>query len=145
MKNPNKSHPKPIVARTCEICGETFKGIAQRHQCDRCKRVYLTFYQRQSAALRRAGGARIGLENACTYATRMARAKVRGEEVAKRIEHEIRAAPGARCKYCGAKLSGPRVHYFAPSDGYCSRCRYFGLDNVHRVTGRTNGWDRRKT
>lgn len=38
------------------------------------------------------------------------------------------------CPYCGVKTTGE----------YCPRCVREGLDNVHRVTGRSNGWDRPK-
>lgn len=38
-----------------------------------------------------------------------------------------------RCPYCGRE----RIL----SDGYCSSCNYYGYASIHRLTGRTNGWD----
>ncbi len=38
------------------------------------------------------------------------------------------------CKYCGS-----RVH--VRKSGYCAECISAGFDDLHKFTGRTNGWD----
>ena len=38
------------------------------------------------------------------------------------------------CPYCG----------HTTRTAYCASCHYQGFDNVHRMFGITNGWDRRK-
>ena len=55
-----------------------------------------------------------------------------------------------RCAYCGNLLydkNGKRLRGgeegWKSNNIYCGKCRYEGLDNVHRLTGRSNGWDRR--
>lgn len=42
--------------------------------------------------------------------------------------------PG-RCQFCGKSIG--------PNFRYCPQCRNDGLDAVHAITGRTNGWDRK--
>lgn len=139
---PSATRKKPIVKVTCEICGETFEAAAQAKQCARCKRLVRKYYVRQQMALRRNDVP--GMESARDYAVRMARAEARGKaepETAGVQEQEI-----ARCKYCGRPIKAdPRsgYHHFRAKGGYCGACRWQGLDNVHRVTGRTS-WDRKQ-
>ena len=40
-----------------------------------------------------------------------------------------------RCLFCGRAIG--------PNFRYCAQCRNDGLDAVHAVTCRTNGWDRK--
>lgn len=51
------------------------------------------------------------------------------------VEERRREVKSQRCRFCG---SSSRVN----ASGYCVYCRLAGLDELHKATGRTNGWDR---
>ena len=53
----------------------------------------------------------------------------------------------SRCAFCGNVIRDYMGKHgakaWAASTRYCGRCRHEGFDNVHIVTGRTNGWEKR--
>lgn len=53
----------------------------------------------------------------------------------------------SRCAYCGNPIRSYTGHHgskrWEPSSAYCGKCRYEGLDNVHMITGKSNGWEKR--
>lgn len=99
----------------CEICG---KPVCQawnflRVRCAYCDAVYKRIYK--------------------LYSVRRARFyKVHGKP--KRHLKEGRHCCRRACKFCGSC-----VH--VGNNGYCRECVAAGFDNVHKMTGRTNGWD----
>ena len=52
----------------------------------------------------------------------------------KKAEKTSESATRTVCHYCGKP---------ATKDGYCSTCILYGLDNLHREFGKTNGWDKK--
>ncbi len=64
------------------------------------------------------------------------RAAVDGEVLAAVEERRrLEAANRPRCRFCGNV-------YSVNASGYCKPCRLAGFGDLHRETGRTNGWDR---
>ena len=143
-ENLSASRKKPVVKVQCDICGETFEACARARRCARCRKLVAKFYNRQTVRLAHAQSTH-GMENALEYAVRMAREEVGGETAS------VQQQEGPRCLYCGNPLTrNGRVRKsggpggWDAKGGYCGACRFYGLDNVHRVTGSTNGWDRKR-
>ena len=115
---------KLIQDKRCDICGRAYRGAFNSKRCPDCQAVYTRAYCRFRNAAKARGEAVDNIA-AQKYADKAAR-----EEV-------MPATEGRRCLYCGKKLKGDK-------SAYCVSCLTNGLANVHEVTGRTNGWERRR-
>lgn len=117
-------------ARTCEVCGAALerspRGGRAALRCAACRGRVARFYGRLYARARARGTARMPeiLAWLRAEAVRLAR-----EEAARAPAARAKAA--RRCAYCGRPARG----------AYCARCEKEGLDDLHRETGRTSGWD----
>ena len=116
---------KLIQDKRCDICGRAYRGAFNSKRCPDCQAVYTRAYARHRQAAKHRGEA-VDNKAANEYADRIAR------ETANAC-----ATTEGRCLYCGKKLKGDK-------SAYCVSCRTNGLANVHEVTGRTNGWERRR-
>lgn len=124
------SGEKTAGARTCEVCGAKLerspRGGRAATRCAACRPRVERFYGRLYAKARALGTARMP----------EVRAGLRAEAV-RLAREEAARAPAARkkearrCAYCGLPSRG----------AYCARCEKAGLDDLHRETGRTSGWD----
>ena len=111
--------------KRCGICGCAYKGAFNSKRCPDCQAVYVRAYARHRQAAKHRGEA-VDNKAANEYAERYARAMA-----------NALATTEGRCLYCGKQLGSAKHKY-------CSACRTNGLANVHEVTGRTNGWNRRR-
>ena len=112
--------------RKCR-CGSTITGGNHRIYCDACSEVRKSLMS-EYAALSESGAA---CEESCTrFVSR------RYEEW---LEHDVVEHPreARRCLYCGRT-------FVSGTGRYCASCVRDGLHFVHEVTGRTNGWDKRR-
>lgn len=114
-----------IKVKRCDICGRAYKGAFNSKRCPDCQAVYTRAYSRFRNAAK-ARGETVDNIAAQKYADEAAREEVMPD------------TGGRRCLYCGKKLKGDK-------SAYCVSCRTNGLANIHEVTGRTNGWERRRS
>ena len=112
--------------KRCGICGCAYKGAFNSKRCPDCQAVYVRAYARHRQAEKYRGKKTGDNKAAHEYAERYARAMA-----------NALATTEGRCLYCGKQLGSAKHKY-------CSACRTNGLANVHEVTGRTNGWNRRR-
>ena len=111
---------------TCR-CGATITGGKHRAYCDACAEVRRSL-QAEYANLEAEG--RTGGEPCAKFVSRKYE-----EWLVSDVEEHPREA--RQCLYCGRT--------FVSSKGeYCASCVRDGLHYVHQVTGRTNGWDKRR-
>ena len=117
-----KSKPKRMK---CRICGDYFEALKRcAKHCEACR--YAIKLADRHAQYRIKTG---------KLAREDYRAAVEAEVRAGVEERRRRAAANRpRCLRCGSR-------YSVDSSGYCLTCRSKGLDNIHKETGRTNGWD----
>ncbi len=120
-----------MKARTtvCRWCGEEFKTKSGRAKdCPACRESRIRIRNRLEQRVR------LGILSRDMFAAAL-QSSMR-EAIAERKKREKAARP--QCKFCG-KVHGVDV------TGFCIRCRAEGFDDVYRETGRSNGWDRKKT
>ena len=111
--------------KRCAVCGRVYRGAYNSTRCPDCQKVYLRAYAWHRQNSKRKGEA-IDNKAAHEHADRIAREAAR-----------IDATTEGRCLYCGKKLGNTKRKY-------CPPCVKNGLANVHEVTGRTNGWNKRR-
>lgn len=112
----------------CRWCGATFhlhKGMGK--DCPECREERELERKRLYAAVRR------GIIDKDDIPSRLDAHMER--YVRERLEAE--KDDRNRCLFCGMVMN--------VVDGFCVRCRNDGLDNVYKATGRSNGWESRKT
>ena len=120
------SKPKRM---NCSICGDYFEALKRNAKhCAACRHEIMLADRHAQYRIKTGKLAR---EDYRAYIEEEAR---EAAEARKRCEAENRP----RCLRCGSR-------YRVDSSGYCLTCREKGLDSVHMVTGRTNGWDRPAT
>lgn len=112
--------------KKCRWCGAAFTARSSgARSCPECKAELNRVRCRQHWLKKTGKLANDG------YRAAVAEAMRRAVEARRRLEAENRP----RCRFCG------NVHGVNGS-GYCKPCRLAGLDDLHKATGRTNGWDR---
>ena len=127
----------------CQTCGTEFTASGPNaKRCPTCAPVYEKV--REFCKYR---NQRLGVPHPAIAATEETVAAMR-EAVAKGHPADyamtiVRSRPASApasgsasrpCPYCGRPVFG--------IEEYCRKCVSEGLDNLHRVTGRSNGWDR---
>lgn len=115
----------PITV-TCEACGEEF--LARTHHvrfCERCRKAISKIYGRINRTVEKERRMDVAVD-------------MRKQELARVVERKKKRESGEkrRCLYCGSTWNA--------ESGFCTTCRRSGLDDVYKVTGRSNGWERRE-
>lgn len=126
-----------IIENICVCCGANFRTRVKRNHCPICK-----------AAIDRLGAWLKGQpqmppdEDLQTLFREWRKAELVEREKKDGATHTPRFEPPktvnllGRCRYCGREVDSAFLDY-------CKSCVYEGFANVHKITGRTNGWDKK--
>lgn len=136
---------KPTVF--CQICGEEFVASGPNgRRCPECNKAFSRVRNYCRFRNQHRAGRNNGEAATADAIEAMREAVANGEkplvEAALRIvkarsaNHTAKDIGPHQCLYCGRPAYG--------AEHYCAKCVKEGLDNLHRVTGRTNGWDKPK-
>ena len=120
-----------MKARTtvCRWCGDEFKTKSGRAKdCPACRVANKKIRNRLEQRVR------LGLLDKDMFASAL-QSSMR-DAVSERKKREAASRP--RCKFCGNV-------YGVDVTGFCAKCRADRFDDVYKTTGRSNGWDRKKT
>lgn len=129
---------KKIVS--CMFCGKriaTFSDRAKSYKCDVCRAEYGRIRNKINQRVVRGTVKRSDVNDLVDKEMfAFGRKRIEAGEV---VDEEIAFDPlphQVHCRFCG-KMT---VH---PTE-FCSTCRADGLDRVYKVTGHSDGWERRR-
>lgn len=131
-------HPPRIVK--CVDCGSEFETFGPGLRCPGCAKAHRKAYHKRYV---RPEHRRSRQEEARKEALETERLIEAQKEAVKKIIETEKHRPAAetevqpgRCPFCGRAVKG--------NARFCASCVRDGFSTVYELTGRTNGWDRRK-
>lgn len=145
--------PKKRIAQVCVICGAPFESVrVDAKRCPTCAYLHIRV-GKPGECTRKKSKMRIVVKNCidcgqefqtmhntkvrcnkCLDRINNKKSAEKRAQVRKKRREESRKEKTNKCAFCGKPCH----------DKYCNYCINEGLDVVHQITGRTNGFDRKK-
>lgn len=124
-----------IYENVCVCCGANFRTRVKRNHCPICKAAIdkLGAWLAENKEMPPDDELQIMFQAYRKSALTVADKKD-GATKTPRYDPTVKNL-AARCLFCGRPLG-------TAFDEYCASCRREGFANVHKITGRTNGWDK---
>lgn len=126
---------------SCMFCGKpivTYSDNAKSYKCDVCRAEYNKIRNKVNQRVMRGTVKRSDVQELVDKEMfAFGRKRIEDDKV---MDDEIAFEPlpnQVHCKFCGKMTIHPTE--------FCSTCRADGLDVVYNTTGRSDGWERRRT